>query len=90
MTPPTRLFRWGIIRAVGWADRNLLLQLQNEEGFELVMLGDDATVQDTRGDAVAPGDLPLGSEVEYAGRTSSGLVLARLLRLCPRSVAGDV
>jgi hypothetical protein len=85
----TRFLRWRIIRALGWADRNRLLQLQNEEGFELMIIGADVTIRDARGASMVPQDLPLGCEVEYAGRYGEGLNVARFLRVTSTPLAGD-
>ena len=75
---------WGVVRGVGWVDGNLLLQ--NEEGFELVLLDADATVRDSRGAALLLKDVPLGSEVEFVGTPWAGLTFAYSLRVNSRSL----
>ena len=75
---------WGVVRGVGWVDGNLLLQ--NNEGFELVVLDADATVRDSRGAAMLLKDVPLGSQVEFVGKPWAGLAFAYSLRVHSRSL----
>jgi hypothetical protein len=74
----------GIVRAVRSIDGIVLLE--NEQGFELLNLDEDATVQDSQGASIALRDLPLGSHVEYTGRYWQGLNFARSLRVSPASL----
>ena len=70
---------WGVVRAVGLIDRHVLIQ--NREGFELVIVDDDAAIRDARGAAMTLKDIPVGSEVEYAGRYWEGMTFAYSLRV---------
>lgn len=77
-------FGWGVVRGVGWVDGNLLLQ--NNEGFELVLLDADATVRDSRGGAMLLKDVPLGAEVEFVGQPWAGVTFAHSLRVSSKSL----
>jgi hypothetical protein len=70
---------WGVVRAVGVIDRHLLVQ--NREGFEIVFVDDDAAIRDTRGAALTLKEVPVGSEIEYAGRYWEGMTFAFSLRV---------
>jgi hypothetical protein len=74
----------GIVRAVRSIEGIVLLE--NDQGFELLNLDEDATVQDSQGASIALRDLPLGTHVEYTGRYWQGLNFARSLRVSPVSL----
>jgi hypothetical protein len=74
----------GFIRAVRSIEGIVLLE--NEQGFELLNLDNDATIQDDKGASIALRDLPLGAEVQYTGRYWEGLNFALSLRLRPASL----
>jgi hypothetical protein len=69
----------GFIRAVRSIEGIVLLE--NEQGFELLNLDNDATIQDDRGASIALRDLPIGAEVEFTGRYWEGLNFALSLRI---------
>jgi hypothetical protein len=69
----------GFIRAVRSIEGIVLLE--NEQGFELLNLDNDATIQDDKGASIALRDLPFGSEVEYRARYWEGLNFASSLRV---------
>jgi hypothetical protein len=74
----------GVIRAVRWIEEIVLLE--NEQGFEILNLDQDATIQDSKGIAIALLDLSLGSAVEYTGRYWEGLNFVRALRVVPAAL----
>jgi hypothetical protein len=75
---------WGVVRAVGLIDRHVLVQ--NREGFEIVFVDEDAAIRDTHGAAMTLKDVPVGSEVEYAGRYWEGMTFAFSLRVSSGSI----
>lgn len=79
---------WGVVRAVGIVDRHMLVQ--NREGFEIVFVDDDAAIRDMRGDALTLKEIPLGAEVDYAGRTWEGMTFAFSLRVHSGSIVASV
>jgi hypothetical protein len=72
-------YGWGVVRAVGINDRHLLLQ--NNEGYEMVIVEEDAAIRDGRGSPLVLEDLHAGSEVEFAGRHWEGATFAFSLRV---------
>ncbi len=77
-------YGWGVVRAVGASDRHLLLQ--SNEGYELVVLEEDAAIRSSRGAPIAMTDIPVGAEVEYAGRTWEGTTFAFSIRVSASSI----
>jgi hypothetical protein len=74
----------GLVRAVRLIDGTVMLE--NDQGFELLNLDENTTVQDAQGVFIALRDLPLGSKVEYIGRYWQGLSFAQSLRVSPAAL----
>ena len=72
-------YGWGVVRAVGVADRHLLLQ--NNEGYEMVIVDEDAAIRNGQGAPLLLEDVRVGSEVEFAGRHWEGTTFAFSLRI---------
>jgi len=72
-------YGWGVVRAIGVGDRHLLLQ--SNEGYEMVIVEEDAAIRDGRGAPMLLQDLRVGSEVEFAGRHWEGTTFAFSLRV---------
>jgi len=77
-------FGRGIVRGVRSIERCVMIE--NDQGFELLNLDEDATVQDVQGASIALRDLPLGSEIEYTSRYWEGLNFVLSLRVSPTSL----
>src|SRR4051812_14867825 len=77
-------YGWGVVRAVAVNDRHLLLQ--NNEGFETVVLDEDAAIRNVKGAPLTVEDIAVGSEVEFAGRNRDGITVAFSLRINPGSL----
>ena len=69
----------GVIRAVRWIEDEVMLQ--NEDGFMLVALDENAALRDSYGTPIALRELPMGAEVEYVARYWQGLAFAVSLRM---------
>jgi len=67
------------VRAVGVSDRHLLLQ--NNEGYEMVIVDEDAAIRNGQGAPMLLENVPVGSEVEFAGRYWEGATFAFSLRI---------
>jgi len=72
-------YGWGVVRAVGSGDRHLLLQ--NSEGYEMVVVEEDAAIRNGQGVPMNLEDVRVGSEVEFAGRYWEGTTFAFSLRV---------
>lgn len=77
----------GVVRAVRSVEGDILLQW--EDGFQLVLVEDDAALHDAYGEPMALRDLPPGATIEFVLRYWKGVAFLSSLRVTPRpQIAG--
>ncbi|MBI3636797.1 MAG: hypothetical protein HY216_11415 [Candidatus Rokubacteria bacterium] len=72
---------WGVAVSVGWEQNTLLLR--NDEGFQLIVVDTDATIQSAGLGAMTFTDVQPGDRVDYAVSDWAGMAIADTLHVTP-------